>query len=218
MPKVVINPAAECVRVVVRSRPLDKVEMAAGHRSIVRVDERQGTIDILNPKLPDEPPKSFAYDAVYGENSKQKDMYEETFLSLVNSVLDGYNGTIFAYGQTGTGKTYTMQGQPTEEGEGVIPRSFQHIFDHINRSPANQQYLVRASYLEIYQEEIRDLLQKDQTNRLELKESPDIGIYVKDLSSFVTKNTKEIQHVMSEGGKNRSTAPTLMNLDSSRYT
>ena len=97
------------------------------------------------------------------------DLYDETFRDLVDSVLSGFNGTIFAYGQTGTGKTFTMQGLKDDpELRGVIPNSFAHIFSHISRSQ-EQQYLVRASYLEIYQEEIRDLLAKDQSKRFELK-------------------------------------------------
>ena len=90
-----------------------------------------------------------------GFRSSQKDLYDETFRPLVNSVLQGYNGTIFAYGQTGTGKTYTMQGvHKNSERQGVIPRSFEHIFSHIAQS-CDRQYLVRASYLEIYKEQIR---------------------------------------------------------------
>lgn len=84
-------------------------------------------------------------------SSKQIDLYEETFRSLVDSVLNGFNGTIFAYGQTGTGKTFTMEGvRSNKELRGVIPNSFDHIFTHISRS-SDQQYLVRAQYLEIYQ-------------------------------------------------------------------
>ena len=98
---------------------------------------------------------------------------------------------------------------------GVIPNSFDHIFTHISRS-TDQQYLVRAQYLEIYQEDIRDLLSKDQSQRLELKESPDRGVYVKDLSSFVTKNNNEIEHVMTVGNQNRSVGATNMNEHSSR--
>ena len=86
---------------------------------------------------------------------------------------------------------------------GVIPNSFDHVFNHIARS-TNTQFLVRASYLEIYQEEIRDLLSKDQSKRLELRERADTGVYVKDLSSFVTKSVKEIEHVMNVGNQNRS--------------
>lgn len=89
------------------------------------------------------------------------------------------------------------------EERGVIPNSFNHIFTHISRSQ-DEQYLVRASYLEIYQEEIRDLLSKDHKKRLELRERPDTGIYVKDLSSFVAKSVKEIEHVMNVGNQNRA--------------
>lgn len=160
--------------------------------------------------------KQYTFDAVYDCNSKQVDLYDETFRPLVDSVLMGFNGTIFAYGQTGTGKTYTMEGVFNHpECRGVIPNSFEHIFSHIARSH-NQQYLVRASYLEIYQEEIRDLISKDQSKRLELKERPDTGIYVKDLSSFVCKSIKEIEHVMTVGNQNRSVGATNMNLHSSR--
>uniref|UniRef100_A0A8C6ZSC3 Kinesin-like protein n=1 Tax=Nothoprocta perdicaria TaxID=30464 RepID=A0A8C6ZSC3_NOTPE len=98
---------------------------------------------------------------------------------------------------------------------GIIPISFEHIFTHISRSQ-NQQYLVRASYLEIYQEEIRDLLAKDQNKKLELKENPETGVYIKDLSSFVTKNVKEIEHVMNLGSQTRSVGSTNMNEYSSR--
>lgn len=88
---------------------------------------------------------------------------------------------------------------------GVIPNAIEHIFQHIAQSPAYQQYLVRASYLEVYQEEIRDLLDsKDSHRRLELKERPDIGVYVKDLSSFVTKSVEEIEQTISVGQANRS--------------
>lgn len=160
--------------------------------------------------------KQYTFDAVYDCNSKQMDLYDETFRPLVDSVLMGFNGTIFAYGQTGTGKTYTMEGVFNHpECRGVIPNSFEHIFSHIARSH-NQQYLVRASYLEIYQEEVRDLISKDQSKRLELKERPDTGIYVKDLSSFVCKSIKEIEHVMTVGNQNRSVGATNMNLHSSR--
>lgn len=210
------KPTAECVKVVIRCRPMSQTETEAGHERIVDMDTKRGTVDVRNPKETGTSPKQFTFDSVYDWNSRQKDLYEETFRALVESVLDGFNGTIFAYGQTGTGKTFTMQGVKSDpELRGIIPNSFEHIFQHISRSE-NQQYLVRASYLEIYQEEIRDLLAKDQSKRLELKERPDTGVYVKDLSSFVTKSIKEIEHVMNVGDKNRSVGATNMNLHSSR--
>jgi Kinesin motor domain len=111
--------------------------------------------------------------------------------------------------QTGAGKTHTMEGRPDPPFlRGIIPNSFQHIFDHIS-SASNFQFLVRASYLEIYNEEIRDLLSKDPKNSLELKENLDTGVYVKDLTSFVVKNVTEIDHVMQAGKKNRSTGQYL---------
>lgn len=109
-----------------------------------------------------------------------------------------------------------MEGSPNDkEKKGIIPNSFSHIFNHIART-TDKQYLVRASYLEIYQEEIRDLLIKDQNKRLELKERADTGVYVKDLSSFVCKSIKEIEHVMYIGNQNRSVGSTNMNERSSR--
>ncbi|XP_039271184.2 kinesin-like protein KIF3B [Styela clava] len=207
---------AESVKVVVRCRPLNQKEIAANHDRVVNMDVKSGQILIKNPKATGEAERSFTFDAVYDWNSEQTDLFEETFRVLIDSVLGGFNGTIFAYGQTGTGKTYTMEGVRNDPAlRGVIPRSFDHIFTHIARTK-DQEYLVRASYLEIYQEEIRDLLAKDQSKRLELKERPDTGIYVKDLLSFVTKSVKEIEHVMNVGNQNRSVGATNMNEHSSR--
>ncbi|XP_068453781.1 kinesin-like protein KIF3B [Clinocottus analis] len=210
--------SAETVKVVVRCRPMNEKERAAKFERVVAVDVKLGQIMVRNPReaSSSDHPKVFTFDSVYDWNSKQIDLYDETFRPLVESVLLGFNGTIFAYGQTGTGKTYTMEGVRNDtERRGVIPNSFEHIFTHISRSQ-NQQYLVRASYLEIYQEEIKDLLSKDQTRRLELRERPDTGVYVKDLSSFVTKSVREIEHVMNVGNQNRSVGATNMNEHSSR--
>jgi kinesin family protein 3/17 len=208
---------AECVKVVVRCRPLSEKEIREGNEQIIDMDVPRGCVRISNPKSRHgEQPREFTYDAIYDWNSRQKDLYEETFRITVDAVLEGYNGTIFAYGQTGTGKTFTMEGVRSDpELCGVIPNSFDHIFKHIARSH-DKQFLVRASYLEIYQEEIRDLLSKDQKRRLELKERPDTGVYVKDLSSFVTKSVKEIEHVMNVGNQNRAVGRTNMNEHSSR--
>lgn len=154
---------------------MNEKEIAQGHRRIIEMNVKKGSIEITNPSKREEVPRMFTYDSVYDWNSKQIELYDETFRQLVDSVLEGYNGTIFAYGQTGTGKTFTMEGVRADPVlRGVIPNSFEHIFTHIARTQ-NQQYLVRASYLEIYQEDIRDLLSKDQSKRLELKERPDTG-------------------------------------------
>ncbi|KAL2736593.1 hypothetical protein V1477_013102 [Vespula maculifrons] len=210
--------ATQCVQVVVRCRPMDEKETARNCVRVVDVIPSRGVVEIRHPR--DDPStdnvKVFTFDAVYDWRSTQQELYEETVRPLVSSVLDGFNGTIFAYGQTGTGKTYTMEGSKMEhEKRGIIPRSFEHIFNHIGRSE-NMQYLVRASYLEIYQEEIRDLLHRDQSLRFELKEKPESGVFVKDLSTAVCKSAAEIQRLMNEGNQNRTIGATNMNEHSSR--
>ncbi|XP_077403309.1 kinesin-like protein KIF3B [Vanacampus margaritifer] len=209
---------SESIKVVVRCRPMNGKERAAAFESVVSVDVKLRQITVRNPResLSCKSSKVFTFDSVYDWKSMQMELYNESFRPLVDSVLQGFNGTIFAYGQTGTGKTYTMEGTRNDpERRGVIPNSFDHIFTHISRSQ-NQQYLVRASYLEIYQEEIRDLLAKDQSRQLELRERPDTGVYVKNLSSFVTRSKEEIENVMNVGNQNRSVGSTNMNEHSSR--
>lgn len=211
----IIGTKDESVRVIIRCRPMEEKEKAKKYEQVVSMENKRGIVAIKKPNSDGEV-KEFNFDAVYDWNSKQTDLYEEVFYSLVESVLSGFNGTIFAYGQTGTGKTFTMEGvRNNKELKGVIPNSFDHIFSYISRS-TDQQYLVRAQYLEIYQEDIRDLLSKDQNQRLELKESPDKGVYVKDLQSIIAKNINEIEQVMTLGNKNRSVGATNMNEHSSR--
>mmetsp|Transcript_108639 Transcript_108639/g.212859 ORF Transcript_108639/g.212859 Transcript_108639/m.212859 type:complete len:733 (-) Transcript_108639:308-2506(-) len=160
--------------------------------------------------------KDFTFDAVYDHTTVQANFYDAIGYPVVESVLDGYNGTMFAYGQTGTGKTHTMVGPAApEEQHGVIPRTFAHIFRSINTT-TNKQFLVRASYLEIYNEEIRDLLSKNPKQKLDLKDHPDGGVFVKDLSNMIVKGVDDLNQVMEVGQKNRSVASTLMNSESSR--
>ena len=123
---------------------------------------------------------------------------------------------MFAYGQTGCGKSFTMVGieQPREQ-LGIIPRAFDHIFDFISVTDG-VKFLVQASYLEIYNEEVRDLLGKDVKRKLDLKEHPDKGVYVSGLSRHTVCSRPELEKIMATGSKNRSMGATLMNLDSSR--
>ena len=206
----------ECVKVVVRCRPLSQGEMSDGKKGIVNMDTKLGQIAIKNPKLDDkEPPKTFTFDIVYNWNTEQITLYQETASPIVDSCLEGYNGTIFCYGQTGTGKTFTMEGASGDKTKGIIPNAFDHVFRAIETSE-DKKFLVRASFLEIYNEEVRDLLAKNSTNKLELKENVDTGVYVKNLTSFVVKGVSEICNVLAVGKKNRTVGTTLMNSDSSR--
>ncbi|KAG2453560.1 hypothetical protein HYH02_001779 [Chlamydomonas schloesseri] len=204
----------ECVKVAVRCRPLNGKEKGDNRAVILDVDNKTGSVTLNNPKG-DEPPKTFTFDNAFDWNVTQREVYDVVARPIVNSVMDGYNGTIFAYGQTGTGKTHTMEGAPTPELQGIIPNCFDHVFETVNSS-TGKQWMVRASYLEIYNEEVRDLLSKDPKNKLELKEHKDSGVYVKGLNAFVVKGVPELKNVLEVGKKNRSVGATLMNQDSSR--
>uniref|UniRef100_A0A8C6KL77 Kinesin-like protein n=1 Tax=Nothobranchius furzeri TaxID=105023 RepID=A0A8C6KL77_NOTFU len=209
--------ASDNVKVVVRCRPLNQKEKVMGSKQAVVVDEIRGTITVNKLETPHELPKTFTFDTVFGPDSKQLDVYNLTARPIIDSVLEGYNGTIFAYGQTGTGKTFTMEGvRAVPELRGIIPNSFAHIFGHIAKAEGDTRFLVRVSYLEIYNEEVRDLLGKDQMQRLEVKERPDVGVYIKDLSGYVVNNADDMDRIMTLGHKNRSVGATNMNEHSSR--
>lgn len=142
-------------------------------------------------------------------------MYDEVIRPLVSSVLEGFNGCVFAYGQTGTGKTFTMEGVRNDTQQmGIIPRTFEQIWTHINRAQ-NMQFLVAVSYLEIYMEELRDLLKPNTTAVLELRER-ESGIVVPNLHSVLCKSADEMTQVMNKGNKNRTVGRTNMNEHSSR--
>nr|ASS77296.1 kinesin family member 3A [Palaemon carinicauda] len=208
----------ENVRVVVRVRPLSDSERKANYKCSVESDDLNCSVHVKNPSAQaGEPPKVFTFDSVFGPESKQVDVYNLAARPIVENVLEGYNGTIFAYGQTGTGKTFTMEGvRSVPELKGIIPNSFAHIFGHIAKAEEDKKFLVRVSYLEIYNEEVRDLLRQDQSVRLEVKERPDVGVYVKDLLTHVVHNADEMDRIMTFGNKNRAVGATNMNTHSSR--
>ncbi|TYZ61367.1 hypothetical protein PybrP1_005236 [[Pythium] brassicae (nom. inval.)] len=204
----------ECVRVMVRIRPSSNKEKQDGRQIVATANFERAEVAIVNPAAAtSEPPKSFTFDAAFGCSSTQQQVYDAAATAIVEAVMEGYNGTIFAYGQTGAGKSHTMEGYGDQPG--IIPNSFKHIFDKVAISK-NKRILVRASYLEIYNEEIRDLLSKDPKASLDIKENADSGVYVKNLTAQVVKDAAEIDHVMQTGKKNRSVGATLMNQTSSR--
>uniref|UniRef100_A0A8C6YW69 Kinesin-like protein n=1 Tax=Nothoprocta perdicaria TaxID=30464 RepID=A0A8C6YW69_NOTPE len=163
-----------------------------------------------------EPPKQFTFDGAYGGEHSTEQIYNEVAYPLVEGVTEGYNGTIFAYGQTGSGKSFTMQGivDPATQ-KGIIPRAFEHIFESV-QCAENAKFLVRASYLEIYNEDVRDLLGADTKQKLELKEHPEKGVYVKGLSLHTVHSVVQCERIMETGWRNRAVGYTLMNKDSSR--
>ncbi|XP_028663609.2 kinesin-like protein KIF17 [Erpetoichthys calabaricus] len=207
---------SESVKVIVRCRPLNEREKSLNCKIVVSMDSARCQCFIQKPGASGEPPKQFTFDGTYFVEDQTEQMYNEVAYPLVEGVTQGYNGTIFAYGQTGSGKSFTMQGIPSPSSQrGVIPRAFEHIFESI-QCAENTKFLVRASYLEIYNEEIRDLLGQDTKQKLELKEHPEQGVYVRGLSLHTVHSVRECEVIMEQGWKNRSVGYTLMNKDSSR--
>ncbi|CAG9803897.1 unnamed protein product, partial [Chironomus riparius] len=204
----------ENVRVVVRVRPQENNNV----KNIVTVEKNNKLIIVQKPNSTNnEPAKTYGFDNVFDQFSAQIDLYVNTARPIVDKVLEGYNGTILAYGQTGTGKTYTMVGDSDcPESRGIIPNSFAHIFGHIAKAKENEKFLVRVSYMEIYNEEVRDLLGKEINKSLEVKERSDIGVFVKDLSGYVVHNADDLDNIMKLGNKNRAVGSTLVNSVSSR--
>ncbi|XP_073974732.1 osmotic avoidance abnormal protein 3-like isoform X4 [Rhodnius prolixus] len=207
---------AESVKVIVRCRPMNNREVGLKCKSVVVMDSDRCSCSIMNPTDSSAPPKAFTFDGVYSINSTTEQIYNESAYPLIEGVLEGYNSTVFAYGQTGCGKSFSMQGvnQPPSQ-RGIIPRAFEHIFEAISVAQ-DVKYLVLASYLEIYNEEIRDLLGCDTKQKLDLKESAERGVYVQDLTWHAVGSVADCENLMSKGWSNRSVGATLMNADSSR--
>jgi len=150
--------------------------------------------------------------------SKQKDIFDFSIKPTVDDILNGYNGTVFAYGQTGAGKSFTMMGAgdiENEETRGIIPRIVAQIFESILQSPSNIEYTVRVSYMEIYMERVRDLLNPVNDN-LPIHEDKNRGVYVKGLLEIYVSSVGEVYEVMRRGGSQRAVASTNMNQESSR--
>jgi kinesin family protein 5 len=148
---------------------------------------------------------------------KQQDIFDYSIRPTVDDILNGYNGTVFAYGQTGAGKSYTMMGSNIDDPEqrGVIPRIVEQIFASIMSSPSTIEYTVRVSYMEIYMEKIRDLL-APQNDNLPIHEEKNRGIYVKGLLEIYVSSVQEVYEVMRRGGSARMVSATNMNAESSR--
>ena len=205
------------VRVVVRCRPLFGKELAEQRQRIVEMDVPRGQVTLTNPKSPGEDARKFTFDRIFDWTCTQREVYEGAAKPIVDACIEGFNGTVFCYGQTGTGKTHTMEGKDEPASErGILPQAFHHVFDAIDGAPPGADYLVRASFLEIYNENIRDLLAKDQSKTCDLKGDDESGAYVKDLTTLVVKSASDLANVLRVGKKNRSVGATLMNADSSR--
>ena len=209
------KPAAksECVKVAIRVRPMNKHEKEQKSTICVDVDTGNNSVAVTSSK---NDTKTFQFDYVYPMDTTQREIYDQVAFPIVDSIFQGYNGTIFAYGQTGCGKTYTMMGVvDNPELKGIIPNAFSHIFGFIKTEGESKKFLVRCSFVEIYNEEVRDLL-VNSNQKLAIKEDPKKGTFVKDLTYVTLKDTEDIQKCLDRGNKNRHVGATSMNDQSSR--
>lgn len=266
----------DAVKVVVRVRPMLAREREAGVATYV--DCGSQTVTVSNGEVEEfgdhatgsqascggaRPGAThvFSFDHVYDDDASQSEVFETTARPVVESCLEGYNGTIFAYGQTGTGKTFTQYGRvrvlvaagssassvcgsqlccdANDEERGIIPRAMEHIFSHVSRrhgASSRTRFLVRASCLQIYQEQVSDLLRgsdgsesfsassevasvslsEPQAQSLAIREDPKRGVYVEGLSEFVAKSPREVYALMERASRRRATGTTRMNDVSSR--
>lgn len=148
--------------------------------------------------------------------SLQADIFEFSIRSTVSDVLAGYNGTVFAYGQTGAGKSYTMMGDMEDaQNKGIIPRIVEQLFAAFQTAPQHMEFTVKVGYMEIYMERIRDLLNPQKDN-LAIHEDKIHGVYVKDLTEAYANSSEEVYAYLQIGQRSRATAATNMNQESSR--
>ncbi|KAJ3330077.1 hypothetical protein HDU76_006471 [Blyttiomyces sp. JEL0837] len=205
--------AENCV-VTVRIRPLTPQEIDARQQSIWEADEVQGKV-IMQREFADSNRKinsEFNYDIVQA-GSDNKNLYERAAQNVVWAAMEGMNGTVFAYGQTASGKTYSMMG--VDEQPGIIPQAIDDVFSYIREQTEDREYLLRVSYLEIYNEQIRDLLNPDQKD-LRIHEDRKRGVYVSPLKEEIVTTPKQVMKVIQKGELNRHFGSTDYNEHSSR--
>uniref|UniRef100_Q96L93-5 Isoform 4 of Kinesin-like protein KIF16B n=1 Tax=Homo sapiens TaxID=9606 RepID=Q96L93-5 len=219
------------VKVAVRVRPMNRREKDLEAKFIIQMEKSKTTI--TNLKIPEggtgdsgrERTKTFTYDfSFYSADTKSPDYVSQEMVfktlgtDVVKSAFEGYNACVFAYGQTGSGKSYTMMGNSGDSG--LIPRICEGLFSRINETTRwdEASFRTEVSYLEIYNERVRDLLRRksSKTFNLRVREHPKEGPYVEDLSKHLVQNYGDVEELMDAGNINRTTAATGMNDVSSR--
>ena len=184
---------------------------------IASFDRDGKSLSILSAAEQSGGPPKFTFDSVFPPDSQQVDVYDASARSIVEAVLEGFNGTVFAYGQTGSGKTYTMTGPniDDEDQKGIIPRMINTVFEKIHSASDYLEFSVKVGYAEIYMEKVKDLLDPVKTN-LKVHEDKARGVYIADLTEEYVGNETEIYELMKLGNDNREVGATLMNQQSSR--
>uniref|UniRef100_A0A0E0EP06 Kinesin-like protein n=1 Tax=Oryza meridionalis TaxID=40149 RepID=A0A0E0EP06_9ORYZ len=213
------------VQVLLRCRPFSDDEVRSNAPQVITCNDYQREVAVTQTIAGKQIDRVFTFDKVFGPTAKQRDLYDQAIIPIVNEVLEGFNCTIFAYGQTGTGKTYTMEVvQRLPADAGVIPRAVKQIFDTLESQ--NTEYSVKVTFLELYNEEITDLLAPEEISKaaleerqkkpLPLMEDGKGGVLVRGLEEEIVTNASEIFSLLERGSAKRRTAETLLNKQSSR--
>ncbi|KAG0556184.1 hypothetical protein KC19_11G032900 [Ceratodon purpureus] len=209
------------VQVLIRTRPINSSEMVSQGFSKCLKQESPHTLTWVGP-----PETRFTFDHVAGEVVSQEKLFNVAGLPMVENCMAGYNSCMFAYGQTGSGKTHTMLGdiehlgdRPSEN-RGMTPRVFEYLFSKIKleeeqRKDESLKFLTKCSFLEIYNEQITDLLEPTSTN-LQMREDVRKGVYVENLTEIEVNSVQDVIQLLSQGSSNRKVAATNMNRESSR--
>ncbi|CAG9460780.1 unnamed protein product [Pedinophyceae sp. YPF-701] len=214
------------VQVILRCRPVNENEVASRAQKVIDCNDDRKEVTVWQSMAGKRVEKTFRFDKVFGPSSGQEDIFHTSIAPIVQEVLEGFNCTIFAYGQTGTGKTYTMEGDFRGEGSGsahlpagagVIPRAINLVFQTLEGM--GSEYTVKVSYLELYNEEITDLLaagEDDAGRRLRLMEDASNVVHVGGLEEIIVSTPGEIHAVLDRGSYRRTKGATLLNKQSSR--
>ncbi|KAA8518861.1 hypothetical protein F0562_016365 [Nyssa sinensis] len=217
------------VQVLLRCRPLSDDEQRSNVPKVITCNEHKREVTVMQNLANKQVDRVFTFDKVFGPKAQQRSIYDQAITPIVNEVLEGFNCTVFAYGQTGTGKTYTMEGGMRNKGgdlpaeAGVIPRAVRQIFDTLEAQ--NADYSMKVTFLELYNEEITDLLApEDYSRTLEEKQKKPISlmedgkgcVVVRGLEEEAVYSANEIYNLLERGAAKRRTADTLLNKRSSR--
>lgn len=201
------------VKVVCRFRPLNSKELDRSTALCVNFLNSH-SVSLLSPA---ESSGTFTFDECFACDTAQETVYNLAAKPTIESVMEGFNGTIFAYGQTASGKTFTMTGPDIDNDElrGIVPRMVETVFEAISNSEEHIEFSVKVSYMEIYLEQIRDLLTPARVN-LKVHEDRTRGVFIKDLTAHYVASQKEVYDYMKKGNSNREVGATNMNAGSSR--
>ncbi|ESQ52380.1 hypothetical protein EUTSA_v10016170mg [Eutrema salsugineum] len=217
------------VQVILRCRPLSEEEQKSNVPRVISCNEQRKEVNVLHSVANKQVDRVFTFDKVFGPKAQQRSIYDQSIAPIVHEVLEGFSCTVFAYGQTGTGKTYTMEGGMRKKGgdlpadAGVIPRAVRHIFETLEAQ--NADYNMKVTFLELYNEEVTDLLAQDESFRssedkqrkpVSLMEDGKGCVVLRGLEEEVVYSANDIYALLERGSSKRRTADTLLNKRSSR--